>query len=272
MDDKELKELLQDHMMREADRIMEKVNSDPTLKDVEAPETIREKLFAQIHEYEEERAKNELSGEEKELVRLGKIYKRRRKWNKVIIIVAAVMFILGLGVTSMGGPDRVLEEFKYMMGQREQKQTMTDDERFEEQAIVNEEDAYQQIEDAFKMYPVKMHYLPDGMEFVEAIVEAESQNARLFYEKGTEKTFSCTMWFNYRTVSTGMDVEDPVMKEYEKIVKETVVTVKKYDIKGSDVTRWKAEFQYEEVQYFVTMSGFTEDEVNKTLENLYFSK
>lgn len=32
--------------------IMRKVNSDPRLKDVKAPEIIRERLFKQIEEYE----------------------------------------------------------------------------------------------------------------------------------------------------------------------------------------------------------------------------
>lgn len=37
--------------------IMRKVNSDPSVRGVKAPEEIREKLFRQIREYEENREK-----------------------------------------------------------------------------------------------------------------------------------------------------------------------------------------------------------------------
>lgn len=272
MKDKELKKLLHEDMLEDAERIMEKINSDPNLKDVEAPDTLKEKLFNQIHEYEAELEAERKSAEEKELIRLGKLYKRRRKLGKVAVLVAAVIAVLAIGITGLGGPEKVLQEFKRKIGNREQSYHNTDNDKTTKIDHISEDDAYEEIENTFNTQPVKMYYFPEGMKFVEAVVEKELQNARLFYDDGKDKVFSCTMWFDYRIVSTGVDVEDEVIREFEKVVADTAITIKEYDIKGSDTTRWKAFFKYGEVQYFLTMEGFTEDEMNETIDNLYFSK
>lgn len=47
-DDEKFREILQESMNWEADRIMEKVNADPSLKDVVAPEEIHDKLMEEI--------------------------------------------------------------------------------------------------------------------------------------------------------------------------------------------------------------------------------
>ena len=57
MSDEELKRLLQEEMIREAEQIMAEVNADPTLKDVKCPEEVHDKVFEQIRIYEEEKAK-----------------------------------------------------------------------------------------------------------------------------------------------------------------------------------------------------------------------
>ena len=54
--DEKLRRLLQEDMEKEADNLMEEVNKDPSLANVKAPEEIREKLFAQIREYEAQKA------------------------------------------------------------------------------------------------------------------------------------------------------------------------------------------------------------------------
>ena len=48
--DKKMTRWIQEEMDREADLIMEEVNSDPSMKDVVAPEVIRERLFEQIRD------------------------------------------------------------------------------------------------------------------------------------------------------------------------------------------------------------------------------
>lgn len=272
MKDKELKKLLHEDMLEDAERIMEKINSDPNLKDVEAPDTLKEKLFNKIHEYEAELEAERKSAEEKELIRLGKIYKRRRKLGKVAVLVAAVIAVLAIGITGLGGPEKVLQEFKRKIGDREQSYLNTDDDKTTEIDYISEDTAYEEIEDTFGTFPVKAIYLPDNMIFVESVIEKETQNARLFYDNGAEKAFCITMFFDYRTTSIGGDVEDDIIREYEKEKEGTLIKIKQYFIGDSDEFRWGADFEYGEVQYFLLMSGFTETEVQKTIEGLHFTK
>ncbi|MBP3462735.1 MAG: hypothetical protein J6J72_03965, partial [Tyzzerella sp.] len=70
----EWKEIIEAEMEREAERIMEEVNSDPSLKDVKAPADLRDALFQQIQEYEKQKIYDQLTDEDRELIQLGKCY------------------------------------------------------------------------------------------------------------------------------------------------------------------------------------------------------
>ena len=291
LEDEQLKRMLQEEMEADADRIWAKVNSDPSLKDVVAPQEMQDKLFAKIwtmdksemleylgepvkaeepEEEEELEPVAELSKEEQELIELGRIYKKKRKWNKVFVLIAAVVVALAIGMTSFGVPQRVVEKVNRMVEGREQEKINVDSDRTTPVKATDEEKALQQIEDEFGVMPVRMMYLPKKVQFVESVIEEESQNARLYYEKGTEQMISCTMWFNYRPSTTGVDVEDSLIKEYEVDNKNSAIVVKQYDVEGTDKTRYRVEFEYQNVQYMIMMSGLSDTEVNKVIESLHF--
>lgn len=261
------KRILQLLLDKDAEHIMKKVNRDPNLKDVEAPEGLYEKILDQIREYEEEQEK-----EKEELIRLGKVYKKNKKRGKVFVLLAAVIGILALGMTSMGGPKRVYEKVQRIIAGREQTRINSDDDRTAGVEIVSEADAYEQIEQEFGFYPVRLDYLPDKMMFTEAVIEKDTQNIRLYYEKGSEKVLLYTMLPNYRTTTIGSDIEDTIVNEYIKKVQDVEVYIKEILVEDSQETRWRAEFQYQDVQYFLMMIGFTEEEMEQTVENLYLSK
>lgn len=270
MDDK-LKRLLQEEMKADAERIMEKVNSDPSLKDVEAPEIIRERLFQQIREYEESKAQNYLSEEDKELIRLGKKYKKTRKRGKYLILIAAIVGILSIGVTSFGGPKRVWKEVEGMLAGKEQAYTDTGDDWVQEEKGVSEEEAYQKVEDTFNFSPARFFYLPENMDFVQLNLWEEMQNAQFIYENGKEGVIKYRMTTNYRTSSSGTDVEDEIVEEYQKTVSSTNIRIRKYLRGETQEEKWNISFEYQEVQYTLLINGISEDEVEKIIENLYFS-
>lgn len=267
---KKWKRLLQEEMKQDAERIMEEVNSDTSLKDVKAPDEIHEKLMKQIREYEGVSEPHVISAEERELIRLGRVYQKRRRWNRYAVLAAAVICVLALGMTSLGGPERVIEAMKQVVGVRQQTQIDVEGEKLVNSGISTEEEAYQKIEDIFGTSPVRFGLFPDGMEFSEGIVEEESQNARVFYEKKDEKVLAYTIWFNYRPASMGADIEDEIVREYSLEVRGNSIYIKQYAIKGSKTTRYRAEFEYQKVQYFIMMDGFTDKEVEKTIKNLHF--
>ena len=270
MSDKKWKQFLQKEMdkeLEEIDGILEEMNQDPKMRDLVAPEEIHDKLFAQIRESQVE--KDRLSDDEKELIRLGMVYKKRRKWNKYIVLIAAVVCALAVGVTSMGGPDRVMEKFGRIIGDREQDYMNTDDERTDEIEVVSEAEAYQKIEDEFGFYPVRLDYMPRGMEFEEIIFAEGAQYIYLCYEGKNENAIAYFIYPNYRTGSLGQDVEDELIDEYDKVVKDITISIKEYSIENNQTSRYIISYEYKNIFYTLEINNIEESEVEKIIENLY---
>lgn len=274
MEDKKLMQFLQDEMNREADLIMEEVYSEPSMRDVVAPEEIYDNLMQQIHEYEEEQAnkKSQISEEEQELIRLGKLYKKKRSRRKYYVLLLAGVVVLAYGITSIGGGKKVFTEMKRMLGDKAQTVVNTQDEEgkvVDEIADVGE--AYRKIDEEFDINPVKMYYLPEGMEFSEGVIEEESQSARLYYDDNKSGKITYYVFTNHRTGSMSIDVEDKEINKYEKEIGGTTVKVTEYLIEESNTRRWQVEFAHDDSQYLLRMTGIESEEVEKIIENLYFS-
>lgn len=275
MDDKELKRLLQDGMEYEADCIMNEVNSDPDLKDVVAPKEIHDKLFQQIREYEEatEKKRNESPQEDGGLIRVGKTYKKKKGRSKYyILLVAAVICAVGIGTVSVGDGKNVFSEIQNKFGSVEHKRiSEQEDERFEKINGVSEEDAYEEINEKFGFYPVRLTGLPEGMRFAEYVIDENAQNVRLYYSGENETSILYSVTTNYREGSWGIDVEDELIKEYDKKVEGTNISIKEYYIKENKTSRWTVDFIYKDEQYSIMLIGIDENDVEKIVENLYFS-
>ncbi len=264
---------LQEEFVKDAQSILEEVNSEPSLQGVEAPEEIHEKLMQQIREYEGEtasEAEGRLTAEEQELIQLGRVYKRTRRWNRYVVLAAAIVAVLAVGMTSIGGPQKVVQIVREMVNERERTKVNVDDERIDKVNAEKEHEVYIEIEERFACKPVVMEYLPEGLEFSEGVIEEELQTARLYYEAGEEKILSYIVWFNYRSTSTGVDVEDKLVKEYTMEVGETEVLLKQYQVKDGDDSRWRVEFEHQKIHYFMEASGFSEKEMQKIVKNLHF--
>lgn len=275
MEDKKLKRFLQDELNREADLIMEEVDSDPSLKNVVAPDEIYDNLIQQIHEYEEEQANknSQVSEDEQELIRLGKLYKKKRSRRKYYVLLLAGVCVLAYGITSVGGGKKVFSEMKRMLGDKDSHVRVDsgNEEEFDSEKSTSEEDMYEQINEKFGFYPVSMYNLPKGMDFVDAVIEEELQIARLYYEDDSTGKITYYIFSNHRTGSVGINVEDEVISEYEKEVKGTTVKVTEYQVEESNAKRWQVEFVHNDVQYLLRMTGIEVEEVEKIIENLYFS-
>ena len=274
MDDAELKRLIQEGMDYEAERIMAEVESDPNLKDVVAPEEIFENLMKQIHDHEmeEEREREALSQEEQELIRLGKIYKKKRSRRKYIVLIAAVVCALGVGTISFGDKGKVFTEIQRMLGDR--KQTVVnsgDEDRSFVDDVSTEEGAYQQIEKMFGFVPVRMLYFPEGLDYQEVDIDENLQFAQLCYANDKEERLSYWIVTKNRTSSSTSDVEDKLLQEYNKKVNEIDITIREYSVEESKFTKWKVVFIYKDAQYSIVVTGIEQQEVEKIVENLYFS-
>ena len=73
----------------------------------------------------------------------------------------------------------------------------------------------------------------------------------------------------YQDFSFGYDIEDTIVDEYVKTVKNTKIEVTEYLIEESNQQEFSARFEYKDVTYILT--GIIEkDEFEKILENLHF--
>lgn len=267
----EMKRFLQEELKKEANEIMREVDADQDVESLTAPSKIDEKLYEQIRQYKEEQEVlgEKLSTEQQELIRLGKIYKRKQKRRKYVVLAAAVMAAFAVGITSVGGPERIFRSFHWKIGDREQTNFDSDNEDIVSAKVSEEEEAYQRIKDEFGFDPVRMLYLPKDIRFQEGNCFREMQSAQMIYGNHN-MSIRYEVNVNYNDGSIGVDIENKVTEVKRLNVKEQTIEIKKYDVDGGFNEKFIATFKYEDIQYFITGDNVKESEFEKILKNLKF--
>lgn len=282
-------------LIEETERFMEEVNRDPDVANAPLPPNLRENVYREIRAREAERAiraideelakveasagevcveeetdtKEAVSAEDKELIRLGKIYKKRRKVQKYLILAAALVFVLAFGITSMGGPKKLFEKVNWMLGDREQINVDSDDDSVVQIDNVKEEEVYQEIEDRFGFLPVKLLYRPEGVFLLEANIGEEIQGVHLIYGASQQANISYHIRPNYRESSWGKDIEDELLKEEKMTVSGVEIYLKQYRV-DEETERWLVGFEYKNVSYSMLIMDLDESEIEKIVKNLTF--
>lgn len=264
----EAKRKYENELMEDVARIMEEINHDPELKDILAPEDAHENIWNAIRAKEAEGTEEVLSDENKELIRLGKTYKRRYRSRKYLVLAAAMVLALAFGITSVGGPEKLFETFKRDMLGREQEQ-INSGEDIKPVENLDEEQVYEEIEETFGFLPVKIDYRPVGVEFQEATIGDEVQGIQMVYGREDAVNIFYLIRPNYRESSLGMDVEDQLLEEYEEVFDGVILYIKKYQVEET-AYRWVVQFEYQEVWYSLMLIDMEEAEVNKIIKNLHF--
>lgn len=264
-------------LIEETERFMEEVNSDPEVANLTAPPELKEKIFAEIRareaakeeRLEAEREEEKRRAEEEELIRLGKIYKKKRKANKYLVLAAAVVCALAFGITSFGGPEQIFKRVKSAFVGQEQVNIDSEHEDVAPPTATDEGKAYQEIEDAFGFYPIRLNYLPENIELLDAQIGEGIQGATLIYGEKDEAKIIYVIRPNYRTSSWGEDVEDEMVEEYTVDNEYTTLYLRKYLVEKKE-ERWVIRFEYNEVGYSLQVCDESKEEVTKIVENLYF--
>lgn len=261
-------------MVDEIESYMKEVDSQPDVAESPLPPELQAKIHQQIETRALAREKAEqerMSKEERELIRLGKIYRKRRKARKYVVLAAALVAVLALGITSIGGPEKVVEKVNWMLAGRKQTNVDSDDDSIVQLEGVEEEEVYQQIEDKFGFVPVEMIYLPEGVEFLKAKIGDEIQGVTITYGKDGRAQVTCFMWPNYRAGSYGTDIEDKVMDEYGLQSGAKKIIVRQYYLEEENNNRWTGEFSHQNVHYLLIGMDIEKEEFEKVLKNLHFS-
>lgn len=283
---KENKDQLDQIIKSEYDRIARDEEADIQCdEDIQVPEgmqdIIRERLDNQIKELEEEKAYFRLSEDDRKALELGrkmlakekkeentvKIVRKKKSLKVYIGLVAVLIIVLGVGMTSMGGPERVVKLVKQVVGSREVEKINSSEDNL---IIVreDEEEAYQAISNMFGTEPVRIiHGLVD-IKFQSLNLDEELQLAEMIYTIDGENivylinaSYSDTAW--------GIDVEDEKVDQYVIENGQCSIIVKKYRTRETARERYSASFEYYGLRYFI-MGTMEEEEFDRILNDLHF--
>ena len=287
----QLKEILKDQLNREAKQIEEEVGLNDN---EEIPDELKLRMKNALDQKIREREKRsedmkrtdayaKLSEEDQEALRLGremlknqseekKIYTMRRKKRNIrrIVALAAVMIlVMAVGMTSFGGPERMLQFMKSSVGGRKVSKVNSSDKN----KIIEEEDeekAYEKIAEEFGIEPVQFVWRPVGMQFKKMLLDTDIQLAELEYLYNGENT-EFMISASYGEVSLGADNEDEITDHFYEQEKKTQIEVTEYETPETGTNRYKAEFKYKNLYYCLT-GTMTKEEMENILKNLYFMK
>lgn len=258
-------------LIKETELFMEEVYKDPIAANAEVPPDLRERVFKEIRARQAEkaeRAREMLCNEDKELLRLGKLYKKQRKVRKYLVLAAVLVFVVAFGITSIGDAEKIFERFHWDLADREQVNVDSDDENVAPMTNVEEEQVYEQVEDAFGFYPVRLNYLPEKVGLLEAEVNEEIQYIYMMYGKEAVN-ISYQIRPNYRESSWGKDIEDELVEESKIMVNDVEISMKKYCV-TPNMVRWLVGFEYQNTSYSIMLMDLNEEEVNNIINGLYF--
>lgn len=285
----QLKEILKDQLNREAKQIEEEVGLNDN-EEISNELKIRMKnaLDQKIREREmrsEDTKRTDayagLSEEDQEALRLGremlknqseekKIYTMRRKKRnirRIVALAAVLILVMAVGMTSFGGPERMLQFMKSSVGGRKVSQVDSSDKN----KVIEEEDeekAYEKIEKEFGIAPVRLWWYPENMEFEKMILDTDIQVAEVDYRyKGKKIEYFVSA--SYGEVSWGYDNEDKKIGYYCEQVKSTDIEVTEYETPETERNRYVAEFEYKKL-YYCLSGELTKEEMENILKNLYF--
>lgn len=285
----QLKEILKDQLNKEAKQIEEEVGLNDN---EEIPNELKIRMKNALDQKIREREKcsedmkrmdayAELSEEDQEALRLGremlknqseekKIYTMRRKKRnirRIVALAAVLILVMAVGITSFGGPERMLQFMKSSVGGRQVSKVNSSDKN----KIIEEEDeekAYEKIEKEFGIAPVRLWWYPENMEFENMILETDIQVAEVDYLY-KDKKIEYFVSASYGEVSWGYDNEDKKIDYYCEQVKGTDIEVTEYETPETERNRYVAEFEYKKLHY--CLSGeLTKEEIENILKNLYF--
>ena len=258
-------------LIKETELFMEEVYKDPIAANAEVPPDLRERVFKEIRARQAEkaeRAREMLCNEDKELLRLVKLYKKQRKVRKYLVLAAVLVFVVAFGITSIGDAEKIFETFKRDVLNREQVQ-VNSKESIKPVEDLNEEQAYEEIEDKFGFYPVKLDYLPEGIKFIEVDISEEIPRVYMLYGEKEDVKISYIIRPNYRESSWGKDIEDELLEESIIMVDDIEISLKKYRVAES-IERWLVGFEYKNTSYSIMVMNSNREEVKKIINGLYF--
>lgn len=199
------------------------------------------------------------------------VYRRRRKKRTMLVaLVAVLVLVMGLSMTSVGSKSYLKVLLERFAGEDENPMKILN---VEDMDTMNSDDgkeatAYREIEEKLGIYAVRMKERPEDMNLIETQIEESLMRAKLFYQYKDE-VIKYTLHLSDEDSSWGETEEDREVEEYIITVNGVDITVKEFEAEGCDIYRRVADFNYRGVHY--QLKGIMEkDDFELILKNLHF--
>ena len=288
----EKRDQLEELLREEFDRIAGEEENVLREENISIPEETQESIYAGIQEKiraaerekEKERLYAQLSEEDMKALEIGRrimeeeaagerkvrTVKIRKRLRTCVGLAAALTLTMAIGVTSMGGPERIIQMVTQTVGDREIEK-ITSSDKVMRTAEESEEEAYQKISDELGVEPVRIWNKTEEMKFIDMEYDEEIQTAEFYYEYNDDILIYLVN-ASYRDASLGVDIEDEIVDMYNKKIGndevEILTEIKEYEIQETGQERYSAQFEYKGLEYFF-IGAMDKEDFEYILENLY---
>lgn len=280
-------QIIIEDLLNEAEKIDEEIAGAGMPKmpeDVKA--RIKGRLDKQIEAYEKERIYAQLPEEDKKALELGRkmleqeeaekaetkssgevVVYHKKKLRVFIAVAAVALLVLAMGITSVGGPQRVIEMMRVMISGREVVRVDTEEDNY---IVTNEDEeaAYQELKDMFGVDPVKPQHWPEGTAFVTSNIDKRLLNAVLVYEYNGENIIYYIS-AGFTNSSLGMDIEDKITDNYYIDSKAGKIEIREYETEDSKTKRYSASYSMKSLDYFL-IGTMEKEDFEILIKNLKF--
>ena len=245
----EKKDQLEEMLKEEFDRIAREEEAFRE-DEVSMPEGAQENIYAVIQEKIREREQekeneylySQLSEDDMKALELGrkimeeeaegerrvKVARKKRRVRLYVALAAALVLTMAAGVTSMGGPERIIQMVTQKIVDREvEKITYSD--KVIRTVEENEEEAYQEIKEVFGVDPVRVMAYSENIQFESMEIDEEFQTAELFYRCDEERIIYLIN-ASYEKESLGIDKEDQIVDKYYKEIQGRKIEITEYEV------------------------------------------
>lgn len=274
----DLEQVIREDLYSEAEAILREVDESGTEQMSSAlKDDIRLKLQSRIDTYEKEQVYAGLSEKDREALMLGRRLqeersdehkaRRKRRLRAYMASAAAILLVLGVGITSTGGAERIASVIEQVAGGRKVVKVNSD----EENKVSENEDeqkAYQEIRDIFGIEPVRFASQQKGIKFIQMNLDDGLQIAELIYQF-EEKKLLYVISAGYYNSSFGYDADDKIIDKENMEIEGNIIELTVYQVKGKKDTKCSAHFSYQKVDYFL-QGSLKKDDFKLILKNLYF--
>lgn len=273
---KSMEEFIKEQVELEDKLLLEHVKNDPATHNIEVSKETDEKLFARIRAYEE--AKNtekedtleeKYARQQEELQRLRRQNRRSVRLNRLAVAAASIVLIFTVGMTSIGGADKVFKTLvQTLKGGGTNIKTKVDDGSVEKVEIADENEAYEKMKELWGIDAVRISCVPKNAYFGSADISEHLQMCTMIYEEQEDLKISYQIMPGYKTGSKATELLDELLQNY--ILTQSNVEIKLQEYNTGKGNRWLVTFSYEDVHYIMMIMDENQDEVEKIVKSLIF--